>query len=293
VKRTFAPGSEWLYLKVYTGQASADSVLLNALAPVIRAAAAENLADTWFFIRYGDPSWHLRVRFHGEPGALVRQLLPRLHEALAPLLANGLVWRTQLDTYERELERYGGGAGMDLSEQIFCADSDAVLGIVETVAGDEDGTARWQLALRGADMLLDDFGLTLPAKRQQMEAMRDGYYRELKVDAAGRRSLGQSFRKERRILEAVLDRSQDATSRLKDGLEWLARRSARIVPIAKELQRLAVPGALSNSISDLLSSYIHMHTNRVLPSQGRRQEVVIYDHLWRLYDSRLARQAGH
>ncbi|HEX4965613.1 MAG TPA: lantibiotic dehydratase [Thermoanaerobaculia bacterium] len=288
--RTFAPGSEWLYFKIYTGQASADSVLRSALGPVIRAASAENLAAEWFFIRYGDPSWHLRVRFHGEPGALLGQLLPRIHEALAPFHANGLVWRTQLDTYERELERYGGAAGIELSEQLFCADSDAVLGIVETVADDEDGTERRHLALRSADMILDDFGLTLAAKRQQMESMRDGYFREFKLDAAGRRSLGHSFRKERRTLEAVLDRSQDAASRLKGGLELFARRSARIVPIAKELHRLAALGALSRSTSDLLSSYIHIHTNRVLQSQGRRQELVIYDHLWRLYDGQLARQ---
>jgi hypothetical protein len=33
-----------------------------------------------------------------------------------------------------------------------------VLGIVETLAGDEGADARWRLALRGIDLLFDDLG---------------------------------------------------------------------------------------------------------------------------------------
>src|SRR5207253_1369387 len=63
VRRTFTPGSDWLYAKLYTGSATADSLLLDVVAPLARELLAADAVDSWFFIRYADPDWHLRVRF--------------------------------------------------------------------------------------------------------------------------------------------------------------------------------------------------------------------------------------
>ena len=78
-----------------------------------------------------------------------------MHEAAAPLLAGGILWKIQLDTYEREVERYGGAEGVALAERIFQADSETVLEILEMLEeGDAGVDERWRLALRGIDMLL-------------------------------------------------------------------------------------------------------------------------------------------
>src|SRR5690606_28834154 len=61
ITRAFAPGSEWLYAKLYTGNATADHVLC-AVRPAIDAALGSGAADSWFFIRYADPDWHVRLR---------------------------------------------------------------------------------------------------------------------------------------------------------------------------------------------------------------------------------------
>ena len=55
------------------------------------------------------------------------------------LLEDGQLWRLQLDTYEREVERYGGPEGMVLAERLFQADSEAVLEIVEQYPEDARG----------------------------------------------------------------------------------------------------------------------------------------------------------
>ena len=70
VRRRFPPGSEWLYAKLYTGAATADRVLRDVVGPVTRSALRAGAVDGWFFIRYGDPDWHLRWRLHGDPGRL-------------------------------------------------------------------------------------------------------------------------------------------------------------------------------------------------------------------------------
>ena len=139
VQRTFAPGSQWLYLKAYTGTASADRILTDTVGPVIAGLRSAGVVDDWFFLRYTDPEHHLRLRLHGDPAALRDHALPALTDALAPLFGDGTVSKVVLDTYHREIERYGGDDGIELAEQIHAADSDAVLDVLGMLDGDRRG----------------------------------------------------------------------------------------------------------------------------------------------------------
>jgi lantibiotic biosynthesis protein len=205
VRRTFPPGSEWLFAKLYTGTATADRVLRDVLAPVVREALAAGWSDGWFFIRYGDPEWHLRVRFHGDPEALTGRVLPALHAGVTPLLDDGRLWKLQLDTYEREVERYGGPLGIGLVERLFQADSEAVLEILDMLEGDEGADVRWRLAFYGVDALLNDLGLDAEAKLSVLGRMRQGFAQEFAGPADGdgksakalQVQLDQKFRAER------------------------------------------------------------------------------------------------
>ncbi|MDP8931684.1 MAG: lantibiotic dehydratase [Actinomycetota bacterium] len=290
VRRHFPPGSEWLYAKLYGGTATAEQVLSDAVRPMVASALASGDADGWFFIRYGDPDAHLRVRLHGPPERLHASVLPRLQAAVAPLLDSGQLWRLQLDTYEREVERYGGDRGIELAEEIFKADSDAVLAILGSLSGDEGLGLRWRLALRGIDLLFDDLGLTLEEKRSIARYSRESYGREFGVDSDFRAQVGQRFRMERASLEALLDPSQDCPANLAPGLEALSHRSLQIAPLTTELQELAKEGRLSLPMTDLAMSYAHMHVNRLLRSAQRAQELVLYEFLDRLYASQAARR---
>ena len=51
-------------------------------------------------------------RIHGAPNRLLHETLPLLTRVTAPLLGTGELWCLQLDTYEREVERYGGDAAL-------------------------------------------------------------------------------------------------------------------------------------------------------------------------------------
>ncbi|HYX22810.1 MAG TPA: lantibiotic dehydratase [Thermoanaerobaculia bacterium] len=289
LRRTFPPGSEWLYLKVYTGTSTADGLLREVVSPVVREALAEGVADGWFFIRYGDPEWHLRLRLHGQPAELGGRLLPRLHAQLDPRLADGRLWKVQLDTYEREVERYGGPEGMLLAESIFEVDSDAVLAIVEMLEGDEGADVRWRIALRGADMLLTDLGLKGEERTRTMRAMKESFGREFGGGKSLRVQLDQKFRKEGRSLAPLLDPAGDEASELAPALAVLRRRSERLAPLCAELRARAAAGRLNQSVADLAPSFIHMHVNRMIRSAARAHELVLYDFLFQLHESRAAR----
>jgi thiopeptide-type bacteriocin biosynthesis protein len=200
----------------------------------------------------------------------------------------------QLDTYEREMERYGGLQGIALSEQLFHADSEAVLAIVDRLAGDTGADARWRLALRGIDLLLTDLGFEAEAKHAIIKKARDGFAAEFHVDTPFKGKLGEKFRNERKSLEASLAPAWGAENPLAPGFAILRRRSAQLAPIAAALRACEQAGHLQTPLAELARSYIHMHTNRLLRSVQRAQELVLYDLLERIYESRAARvrQAG-
>ncbi|HEY2270352.1 MAG TPA: lantibiotic dehydratase [Streptosporangiaceae bacterium] len=288
--RRFPPGSEWLYAKLFTGTATADEVLRRT-AHVIESSFAAGDADQWFFIRYGDPDWHLRLRVRGAPDRLLRETLPLLHRAVAPLLETGQLWRVQLDTYEREVERYGGEAGILLAERVFHADSDAVLAIVRQLTGDAGAELRWRVALRGIDLLFDDLGLALEQKLAIARRARHGYGSEFGADGDFSREVSRRYRTERASVEALLDPQRDPPAELAPSIQVLRQRSMVLAPAVQELRAAAAAGRLSVDIPDLAMSLAHMHVNRMLRSVQRVQELVLYELLSRAYASQAARRS--
>jgi thiopeptide-type bacteriocin biosynthesis protein len=288
--RSFPPGSEWLYAKLYTGAATADRVLTEVIAPVVRQAVATGAATQWFFIRYGDPDWHLRVRMQGDPARLLGEVLPHLHAAAAPWLADRRIWKLQLDTYEQEVERYGGAAAMALAERLFHTDSEAVLAIVERLEGDAGAEARWRLTYAGLDMLLDDLGFDLAAKQRLMRRARDSFQHEFRADSNLRSQLGEKHRTVRADLAQLLDPSQNEQHPFAPGIVLFQQRSAALHPIVTALRTVEAAGHLNAPLAEIAWSYLHMHANRLLRSAQRSQELVLYELLDRHYSSQQARQ---
>ena len=124
----FKPGSEWSSIKLFCGPATADDVLLETVLPLVRGRQ-------WYFLRYDEPEWHLRVRARGID--------------LAPLAADERVWRAEVDTYVRETARYGD---IEAAERCFHADSEAVAALLRS------GVERRHLAIAGVAALFEDTG---------------------------------------------------------------------------------------------------------------------------------------
>jgi thiopeptide-type bacteriocin biosynthesis protein len=285
-RRQFAPGSEWLYAKLYTGMTAGDRVLREVVDPIVEQGMASGACDRWFFLRYADPEFQIRVRFHGEPGAIC-ELIPALHERCAPLVTDGLIHRVQFDTYEREIERYGGDAGIELAEQLFHADSEAVLAVIRTLDMASDLDERWRFALLGIDLLLHDLRLDLAQRRSLIGDQRAGFGAEYEVTTLFERGLGAKFRNERLQIESILAGGSDGN--LAVVRDAYRRRSERSRAVVDELIERERAGRLTVPVAELAKSFIHMHANRCLRSAPRAQELVLYDFLDRSYTSQAAR----
>jgi lantibiotic biosynthesis protein len=284
IARQLLPGGEWLYAKLYTGTATADRILVEEIGPLVEELTSSGAIDRWFFLRFADPRWHVRLRLHGEPGRLIGEVLPALSARVQAPLGDGRLEKLVFDTYQREIERYGGEEAMLISEEIFWIDSECVLAIVGELSVEEGADARWRLALAGIDRLLEDLGLDEASRLRVLERVRDDFAREHRVDGPFKKQLGDRFRKERADLELLLDPAGAEEHPLGLGLDLLAERSARLRPLAA---RLRAAGASAESLGP---SYIHMHANRLLRSSQRAHELVLYDFLCRLLESRQKRR---
>lgn len=285
-KREFTLGSEWLFCKLYTGAVPAERILKECIAPLALALKAEGLIEKWFFIRYSDPKRHLRIRFyHSTDKKFWQKTIEYMNSALAVYPAPGHIEKVQYDTYERELARYGYEK-IDLSESLFFHDSEAVLQFLELLEGAESETLRWLMALRNIDMLLSDFGFPLEQKHQLLQMLKNDFLKEFSVDKPGLLQLDQLYRMESKQIQRFLNEQHDQDNGIEPLVSVFRERSERNKSIMEKL-RGHKDEQRSNNLLYLADSHVHMALNRMLVSEHRKQEMVLYYLLERFYESRL------
>lgn len=101
-----------------------DEILAQHLPALLRTLDAP-----WWYVRYRDPDQHLRLRFGlhtGEPGEY-GVVAGKISSWAADLQTAGLVREIRLSTSYPEHGRWGGGAAWAAVEDVFRADSAAVL----------------------------------------------------------------------------------------------------------------------------------------------------------------------
>ena len=288
VRRTFEPGTEWLYVKVYCGIRTANQILISEIGPLVREMVRNKTIDSWFFIRYRDPDDHLRVRFHGLRNTLVSVVMPALQSSLDPWLAESRVWKVEFDTYQREIERYGGPQGFVQCEKLFCRDSEAVIRLLEKLSSEDLLGRSWECAALGIDALLDDFNLKVDQRLHFATGMASGLAAEFAPSKEHGIKLGMKYRALRTRLSEILD-ATGTDPVLLFARDVFAERSSAFAPTIAELGALDGKEMLSVSLQQLAISIIHMFVNRLMASEQRAHEFVLYDFLRRHYESAVVR----
>jgi len=256
--RLRGPGSDWLYVTLGGPARGEDALLAGPVRSLATDLRASGDADAWFFVRYGEPDRHLRLRLHGDPERLIDRTLPRVARWAARLVAAGERSRFGIETYEREVERYGGPAAMTQVEAVFCADSAAVCALLALVDGHED--RRVELAVLGIDALLRGLepaagqrrswlGRVAPPPRESGAAWREGKER-LRILLAGQAEDGQWAREAGPVLRTLAARARSA---------------------AERIAALDAENALHAAGADVVGSLVHLHANRIgLDRAGER-----------------------
>lgn len=288
MQRTFTIGDDWLYFKIFSGIKTADSLLSEVISPVTQKLLAENKISKWFFIRYSDPKFHLRVRFLQCSSACTNDIIAAINTGLQPFIATGLSWKIQTDTYQREIERYGVKT-IEPAESLFFHDSEMITKMLALIEGDEGEIIRWLFALRATDELLNDFHYNLNQKNDLLNILQENFGKEFNMNKQLEIQLGDKFRKERNAISEVLDRSKDSESEMLPIFELLNQKSLSILPIVNSILDTIQESENTIRLNDLLPSYIHMMLNRIFRSNQRLHELVIYSLLHRYYRAETGR----
>jgi thiopeptide-type bacteriocin biosynthesis protein len=251
------PGSDWLYLKLYSPRSAQEELLAGPVRELCREVDEARLADRWFFLRYADPQAHVRIRFQGRPRRLTEELVPRLCSWASQLLSDGACQTFAFDTYDRELERYGGPNAIRMAEAMFAADSRAVL---ELLAGNIQ-MDRTLLTIVTIDDLLDALGLNTEAARLSW----------LKQTITWRKEVGEEYRARRDQLISILQEPAQLGASVNNAL---AARRVALKPVAERLSSLESTCSLMQPLGKILGSFVHMHCNRLWADQAAERRAL-------------------
>lgn len=285
-QRTFIPGDEWCYFKLYTGFKTADAILMDCIMPLAKSLTDHQVVDKWFFIRYSDPKFHLRIRFHAVSPVNIPAIIMNFNHAVRHYVEDGLIWKVQADTYNRELERYGEKT-MELSESYFYYDSDMIVKTLMFLKRHPDEDLQWLLGMKMIDRMLEDFGYTPDEKFALLNMMQEGFKKEFGIDGVYKRQFGQKYRSARKQIETILDKRNEQREDLATGFSPIFEKSNRTKDITAEIRAITQQQS-TPSLDDLMRSYIHMTMNRLFRTQQRTHELVLYDLLFRYYTSQKA-----
>jgi lantibiotic biosynthesis protein len=289
VQQNFTIGSQWIYYKMYCGYKTADTILQSLIQPLVKTLLEEKVIDSFFFIRYNDPNFHLRIRFHITDISKLGYVLSLVQNQIEPFLQERLIWNIQNDTYKRELNRYGYQT-IEQAENLFYHDSIAVLQFLALTEGDSREQLRWQWAIRAIDEWLNAFEYTSEQKFSMLEQIKTSFHTEFKADKFLKEQLSNTYRKHKADIEEIMNYAMSETNELFPLVKILNDKSVAIKPIAQQLKQMEEEQKITPAINELMPSYIHMLVNRIVTSSPRQHELVIYDILFSYYRSAIARE---
>ncbi|MDQ0784490.1 thiopeptide-type bacteriocin biosynthesis protein [Chryseobacterium sp. W4I1] len=265
-----SPGSEWLYIKLYTGVKTADIILEEAVSPLLKKLQKRELIKKWFFIRYHDPAPHLRIRFELSDPDSFSKVLAIIKDYLKEHTESRELSNFVLDTYQREIKRYGE-ATIEDAEFLFWKNSNSVL-YEHLHFNDEEKII---VSFFYIDKILDYIGLSILEKLDWIKEFNIAFKHEFKAD---KKLNSQLDRKYRSFVPKYFE--------FVNSKEYVPFKECIHISIHESEKILqSILKHYSGPLQNFFQSIFHMNINRMFVSNQRMFEMIIYDYLFRYYKS--------
>ena len=285
IRGKFLPGSEVLFLKIYGGNKILEEIFLTKIFPMLERRVEVGIVRKWFFMRFNDPEHHIRLRIFFPPESNQQEVLTELNGILSIYINNDVIWKCNIDTYVRELERYKG-SNILVAEEVFYFDSIYISQLLNTLNEDVEGEQkRWLSALQNINNLFDISGFTLEERSTIMRFLRKSFFQEFGADKSLQKVINDKYRSYRSSIN-----------------EWINPTNEKLKHTEYEKlledRALGITNILVNSRKEIgdddftstILSYIHMTCNRLFLAQPRKHELLVYDFLDRYYKSEIAQK---
>lgn len=262
-QRIFIPGDKWVYYKVYCGVQTADKILIECVANLVKELRENEWISKWFFIRYTDSDHHFRIRFLLKNKSDFDKVINTFFINIKPYIDSKQIWKVDISSYERELERYGSNTIEEI-ETLFTYDSEYVLWLLSNTDSDSD---RFIEVFNYIEIFISHFDLTDQQKLYFLDQMLKSYQEEFRVETIAKKRMSAKYRQ----IEKSLVSSSSVY--LNNSIEM-----NHIIKTILQKQNTETPEIPSN---DLMASCIHMTINRLFTSNQRLYELLLYDFLYR------------
>lgn len=257
--RSFPPGSEWLYAKLYCSSLVSDTILSEVLLPLLQEWKQQNIITSGFFIRYTDPHYHIRFRVNLQDKQFFPIILEQLRAKLEMFFDDERIWNIQLDTYKREIERYGIDE-IEKAENLFYHDSLVFLSHLKNEEFAENEQIRIYAAVKNIDRYLSLFNWSLSEKFQFCKEMEIAFEKEFNTEL--KKHIYAKYREYNAELYKFM------TGKHFD----------------KHFKSRDIEASRLNLNKDNLPSYIHMSINRWFASEQRAYEYMCYIYANKFYN---------
>ena len=265
--RDYYPGDEWVFFKLYGGITICDKILFSHVLPLTKFLELEGTIDKWFFIRYSDPEFHLRIRLHTNDKNKFGEIAQCFNSVISPLCKNHILNYYCIDTYRREIGRYGAD-GISLSEDIFCLESKLMLPFFNDLHSAQLSNKRWKAAFPFIDNFLNIMNFDLSQKIEIIGRLNEGFLKEFGFGEHNKKKLNSQFRKYRNTIEQVTASSSTSASPSTSA-------DNDISPLMQQKDNVALN----------YSVHLHMMMIRLFCSSNRNYELLTYNFLFRYYKS--------
>lgn len=290
IQRFFPVGSEWLYAKIYCGTKTAEKILVDVIKPFTEELLSQKIIDKYFFLRYHDTGHHIRIRFHNpHQDDFWKELIYFLREKLHPYMSTQQVYNLQFETYQREVERYGFDT-MHLSEDIFFHQSRAILNFISMLEGDEGEQYRWQVSLKAIDLFLNAFNYTTEQKKDLIKALDRSFGEEFNIKSAEQKKISERFSAHKQLVQSVMNGIAKEDKDLRRAIDVFEVKNENYKRCIEEILNASSVNGEMEKLNSIMPSFLHMFVNRLFVSNQRKTELVIYDYLFRYYESKIARE---
>ena len=286
VQESFSIGEKWLYYKFYCGERAGEELLNKGINPIVTELKERGLIDKWFFIRYYDAlGHHIRFRVLLKDLTKFNESIRIIKEHIKLFEETKVVWKTQTDSYLRELQRYGYQA-IENTESLFYNDSECTLKFADMIEGDLGEKIRWLFALLSMDHLLNDFGISLEDKVKIMNVAKTGFGKEFNRAGRLNKQINENFAKNEYEIDCFLD-GGNIEEMYEPLWEILQERSMANRNIVAGLKQLDQENKFPAPLYQIILSYVHMVCNRIFLTKHRIHEMVVYDYLYKYYSKKL------
>lgn len=241
------PGGKLLFAKLHCDPSVMNTILTEHMYDLL---TWWHTPPQWWFIRFRDPTPHLRIRLHIEDYG---QAANHIGLWATQLRERGLAGDLTLDTYQPETARYGSGKAMDAAEALFAADSAAVIAQLRALADNRD----WHPQVLTAVSMIDLASACLGSLPKAMCWLLDHSELADTTPARGRTRLDAKLVEQAALFAGVLNVGSPLKGNgLMDG--WLQRHQA-----ARRYTCLLIEPETHLTPASVLVSLLHMHHIRV------------------------------